>query len=124
MCDATMYRTQRINGHSMFSIRISASCGVRAPVTHVASGETAMRQRANAIYDGMSATLKATTRAPGCAVVHAASSIQNSTTGTAAAPQTIASTRMMSSRVQPIRHAAPAFQRWRRAEGLVTRTIL
>lgn len=120
-----MYRAHRIKGHPMSTIGISASGGVRAPVSRVAIGDATMRHSAKATYEGMIARLNATARVPTFdVVVHAASSIQKSTRGRAAAPQTRVSTTAMETVVQAIRQMAPAFQPPRRADILGIAEIL
>src|SRR3970282_309673 len=114
-----MYRAQRISGHPISAIRISAFGGVRAPVTRVASAETIIRHSANAMYDGTSSRLNTSARTTGSGVVHVVSSIHARTTGEAARPQTTAWTVRIDASVQPTRHAAPAFERSRRSGVVV-----
>src|SRR5688500_5861691 len=100
----TTYLAHVISGHPQSARRNSTSGGVRARVSHVASGEAIIRPSANATYDGTMRKLYSARRA---APVSPARSMKlhAANTGITAKPHTAVSTTTMVTAVTATRQA-------------------
>src|SRR6187549_1773979 len=122
MCEATMYRAQRISGHPISAMRIVWSGSVRAPVRRLAAAVANIRQSANAMYDGTTRTLKAIARTRALAEIQSRTADQSATTGSAAAAHTTVSTMTINTSVTPTRHTTAADTRTSWVRTTVTAT--